>query len=307
MMMTTWWNKVAGVLLVGFVLSGCSMTLLAPTHPGRNPAVGGHLLLVGGGRRPREVMQHFVELSGGGSIIVLPLASGRPGGSGADVARLLRRLGAADVRVLHIEDVRDAQRAHYVELVRRAGGVWFTGGDQVKIVQKLLDTPLLEALVEMRQRGGVVGGTSAGTACQSDIIITGADLDERIIAAGNVATTPGLGLVHGVIMDQHFVRRQRENRLLAAVIEHPDLVGLGVDESTAVWVKPDGTMEVMGTSVVVVFDARDAIVATRGKRLVATGILTSVLAQGDTIDLRQPQLTATVFEDEPSDTDSLED
>ncbi|MCU0664286.1 MAG: cyanophycinase [Myxococcota bacterium] len=277
------------LLLLGALAQGCATVSIAPTFPGRNPVEGGHLLLVGGGLRPKDLMARFVALADGGSIVVLPLASARAGAAGAEEARLLRKLGAIDVRVLQIEDVRDAHRVHYVEMVRNAGGVWFTGGDQVKIVQKLLDTPLLDAIVEMRERGGVVGGTSAGTACQSEIVITGTDVNEKLIAAGNVATTRGLGLIRGVIMDQHFVRRQRENRLLAVVLEHPEFVGVGVDESTAVWVKPDGTMTVLGASVVVVFDARQAKIVRRGHRLVAKGVETSVLAHGDVIDLDLPE------------------
>jgi cyanophycinase len=266
-------------------LQGCSYNFNKPTFPGNNLIKGGNLFLVGGGFRPKTLMKHFVDLANGGTIIVLPLASERAGFAGAEEAKLLRNVGAKDVRIIHIDDRRDSYRKSYIDMIRNSGGVWFTGGDQVKIVKKLLDTPLLDAIIEMRQRGGVVGGTSAGTACQSDIVITGKVNDYGVVSAGNVETTRGLGLIKDVILDQHFVRRNRSNRLLSVVLENPNFVGIGIDESTAIWVKPDGTIMVLGSSVVMMFDAMEAKIIRSGNKFIVNGIKMSILSHGDIINL----------------------
>lgn len=268
-------------------LQGCSYNFNKPTFPGNNLIKGGNLFLVGGGFRPNELMKHFVDLANGGTIIVLPLASERAGFAGKEEVKLLRSVGAKDVRIMHIEDRRDAYRKGYIDMIRNSGGVWFTGGDQVNIIKKILDTPLLSAIIYMRQQGGVVGGTSAGTACQSDVVLTGKVNDYGIVAPRNVETIRGLGLIKNVILDQHFVRRNRSNRLLSVVLEHPNFVGLGIDESTAIWVNPKGKIMVMGSSVVMMFDAREAKIIKNGNKFIANGIKMSILSGGDVINLRQ--------------------
>jgi cyanophycinase len=252
---------------------------------------GGHLVLNGGGEKPRVVMEKFVELAGGPEavIVVFPTASER-----RDTGRYYRKLfakeyGCSDVRVARVATRRDALRPEVVAMVDAAGGVFFTGGDQRRITEALLDTPAGEAVVRAFGRGAVVGGTSAGTACMSDPMITG-DGDFDVITADNVQLWSGLGLFPGVIVDQHFVARQRQNRLLSVVLEHPERLGVGVDEGTAVWVRPDGTFEVLGDGWVMVFDAADASVRRRevdGRtNLGALGVRTDILLSGDVYDLR---------------------
>ncbi|MCB9635785.1 MAG: cyanophycinase [Sandaracinus sp.] len=247
-------------------------------------ASGGHLLLVGGGSRPDDVMRLFVELGGGadGRILVLPMASADED-TGAFYEDELREHGAVHVETLQVADRRDAMRPSALDAMNRATAVWFSGGDQSRIASRLVDTPLLEALVALRARGGVIGGTSAGTACQSDPMLVGAG-DEEVLERGNIGTTRGLGLFEGVVVDQHFVARRRQNRLLSVVLEHPTKIGLGIDEATAVWAKPDGTIEVLGEGPVFVFDAREARVA-EGRVLGAANLRTAVLVPGQRYDL----------------------
>ena len=147
--------------------------------------------------------------------------------------------------VIQIDDRRDAVRAGYAQAIDGATGVFFGGGDQSRIASRIVDTPVLDAVRALKARGGVVGGTSAGTACQSAVMLTG-DGDEGRVRAGNIAVTRGIGLFEGVIVDSHFVARRRYVRLQAAVLITPRSLGVGVDEATAAWVKPDGTFEVVG-------------------------------------------------------------
>jgi len=259
--------------------------------------VKGHLVLNGGGSKPREVMELFVELAGGpdAAIVVFPTASGEPDTGEYYQGLFEDEYGCTDVAVADVRTAQDANDLVLAAEVAGAGGIFFSGGDQRRITSALLGTPVGDAVVQAHRRGAVVGGTSAGTACQSPLMITG-DGDFTIIAADNVELWEGLGLFPGVIVDQHFVARQRQNRLISVVLEHPDLLGVGVDEATAVWVKPDGTFEVVGDGWVMVFDARKAEVTTDdepdGRReLGVRGLITHILLPGETFEIPEPQRT----------------
>lgn len=274
------------VLVLGLSLAGGTAS---QPRARAQPSRGGHLLLLGGGFMPPEVMHRFVELAGGGErpVVVLPMASGESRAVGEELQEQLVAAGAKDVRVVHIDERRDAMQPEVVEVVRRTGGVFFTGGDQNRISQRLVDTPLLEALRELMARGGVVAGTSAGAACQSDVMFVG-EGDETVLRADNIVTTRGIGLLPGTIVDSHFVARKRQGRLMSLVLEHPELLGLGIDEATAAWVKPDGTLEVLGRGWVVLYDASGArVVRTQDKRQSVSGLLQHVLVDGQRFSLAQ--------------------
>jgi len=265
---------------------------LAVGGPAAGGAESGHLLLIGGGRKPPAVMAKFVELAGGPAapIVVFPTASAEP-----DTGERYRELfaaghGCTDVAPLAVATAADAGRAEIVAAVDRAAGIFFAGGDQRRIVAALRDTPAGVAVERAYRRGAVIGGTSAGTACMSPMMITG-DGDFGAITGDNVELWPGLGLFRGTIVDQHFVARQRLNRLIAAVLEHPELLGVGIDEATAAWVRPDGTFQVLGESSVVVLDARSTTVRRQPRPtgepplLAAAGLTLHVLVPGETFDL----------------------
>lgn len=222
----------------------------------------GHLVLIGGGEKPREAMETFVQLAGGpdAAIVVVPTASEE-----ADTAEYYLKLFGEDyscthVTVLPIHRREDAARSDLAATARMAGGVFFAGGDQLRITRALLDTPVGDAIADAFAAGAAVGGTSAGMACQSALMITG-EGDFTVIRAGAVELLRGLGFFPGVIVDQHFIARQRLNRLLTVILEHPDLLGVGVDEDTAVWVRPNDTLRVLGKRSVVVVDAKGAAVS----------------------------------------------
>ncbi len=279
------------VLVFAIVMvSGCTPTWQTPVTS-VTPATtrGGSLLLIGGGKKPDDVMRKFVELGGGerGRFVVLPLASG-VADTGAYYVDLLEKYGARDIVVIPVDDRRDAERGALVEVVRSATAVFFPGGDQSRISSRLVGTPMLEAIRAVHDHGGVIGGTSAGTACQSEIMIVGGQPPE-FPQRGAVRVTRGLGLLTDIIIDQHFVARGRHNRLLSVVLENPAKLGIGIDEGTAAWFRPDGVVEVMGLGSIVVFDARGGAV-TEGddRRLVAPALTTQVLHPGETFDLHTP-------------------
>jgi cyanophycinase len=267
------------------------MISLAATAFAQQEPSKGHLVLIGGGEKPPEAMRKFVELAGGPSapIVVIPTASAEPD-TGEYYIELLGEYGCTNVTPLEIRTKDDAGRAEYVAAAKNARGVFFSGGVQSRILDALEDTPVLDAIREAFDNGAVIGGTSAGTACQSPLMITG-DGDFTVIQGGAVELRDGLDLFRGVIVDQHFIARQRFNRLMSVTLENPELLGVGIDEATAVWARPDGTFEVIGRSSVIVIDASDAMLTRRadddGKELLgAHGVRVHVLVDGEVFDMK---------------------
>ena len=275
-----------------------ALAFLLVSHPlpalGGGPAPStGHLVLIGGGDKPADAMRKFVELAGGkdAPIVVIPTAS-----SEADAADYYEKLFREELRCtdsvsLRIRSRADASRPDYVALARKARGVFFVGGDQIRITNALLGAPVGDAIAAAFAEGAAVGGTSAGTACQSEKMITG-EGDFTQVRTRSVELWKGLGfLPPDVVVDQHFLRRQRQNRLLSVVLENPELLGIGVDEATAIWVRPDGTFQVLGESGVLVFDAMGAALSRQprptGQDLLGVrGLTLHLLLPGDTYDLK---------------------
>lgn len=270
-----------------FVMIALATTAIAQPEPSK-----GHLVLIGGGTKPPEAMRKFVELAGGpeAPIVIIPTASAEPDTGEYYVELFGTEHGCAEVTPLEIRTKADAGLEEHVAAVRRARGIFFSGGDQRRIVDALEGTPVLEAIRERWTGGAVIGGTSAGTACQSPLMITG-EGDFTVLQAGSVELRAGLDFFPGVVVDQHFIARQRFNRLLSVIIEHPDLLGVGVDEATAVWVRPDATFQVIGRNAVMVIDARGADVK-RGTRedektmLGARDVRIHVLLDGEIFDMK---------------------
>ena len=263
------------------------------------PSVGGgpaprtgHLVLIGGGDKPADAMRKFVELAGGkdAPIVVIPTASSEADAPDYYEKLFREELGCTDAVSLRIRNRADASRPDFVALARNARGVFFGGGDQIRITNALLGTPVGDAIAAAFAEGAVVGGTSAGTACQSERMITG-EGDFTQVRTRSVELWEGLGfLPPDVVVDQHFLRRQRQNRLLSVVLENPGLFGVGVDEETAIWVRPDGTLQVLGRSGVLVFDAKEARTSRQtrdsGQDLLGVrGLKLHLLLPGDTYDL----------------------
>lgn len=253
----------------------------------------GTLLIAGGGPLAEALFRRFVALSGGAgraSIVIFPMAS-QYEDAGEELARDFEKLGAR-ARVLRLsreEAVKDSAAA----ALEGVTGIWFGGGDQSRLTAALSGTPVGAAILRRWREGAAMGGTSAGAAVMSRLMITG---DEKrpggarppsdaqtaflTIDRENIVTSPGFGFVGGAIVDQHFVRRRRHNRLISLVLENPRLVGIGIDEATAVEVAPDGWWTVLGESVIVVYDARRARVVSAENPLGAAGMTMHVLPAG---------------------------
>jgi cyanophycinase len=227
----------------------------------------GALVIHGGGHLSRDLIRTFVELGGGadGTLIVIPTAADDV--SHADeLAASWRAAGFGTVEVLHTRSRKRANADDLVAPLTTATAVWFDGGEQGRLADAYTGTRVETELHALLARGGVIGGSSAGAAIMSRVMIRSGKAKPRI--------GTGLALLPGAIIDQHFVARNREPRLLVALRKHPELVGLGIDEGTAIIVR-DGAADVVGESSVTV-----ALAATADEPA-----KTTVLAAGDRLDL----------------------
>ncbi|HUQ99679.1 MAG TPA: cyanophycinase [Gemmatimonadaceae bacterium] len=259
----------------------------------------GTLFIVGGGTQSPDLVKQFVDLAGGhgkARIAILPMATSDAVATGAEKKAQLDSLGA-DAFVLNVTRAQ-ADADSVVDLIRGATGIWFPGGDQSLLAAALQGSATLRAIHQRFDAGAVVGGTSAGAAVMSDSMITGNQYYPGIAAAQDssnfsrlgrhtIEIVPGLGFLHNAVVDQHFIRRQRQNRLFSVVLERPSLIGVGIDEGTVLKVTPDGKWTVLGRSAVIVLDARNSKVTSPGRSVLgATDIKVSVLPSGSTFDPR---------------------
>jgi cyanophycinase len=219
----------------------------SPPAGTQKPAPPGALVICGGGGLPDPVIEEFVRLAGGpkARIVVIPTASGYADGPAADLAGFLEpwsKRGVASAVMLHTRSRAKADEPGFTRPLEEATGVWFSGGDQSRVTEAYLGTAVERALTAVLERDGVLGGTSAGAAIMSRVMITGGQ---------DMATVgTGFGFLPGAVVDQHALRRSRINRLLGVLADHPDLVGVAVDEATALVVR-QGRWQVMGRSYVV--------------------------------------------------------
>jgi len=237
-------------------------------------------VIAGGGKLSEAIYAAFFEASGGkgARIAILPVASAEPKESAQAMVDRLNKLGAVSV-VVDPKNRAEADATATWESVKGCTGFWFTGGDQKRIHEKVVGTKLHSLILDAYRKGAAVGGTSAGAAAMTAIMIEGAD-DVSSAAPGTYKTILGLGLLQGAIVDQHFLKRGRHNRLLSLLIEHPDHLGLGVDEGAAVLVK-EGRLRVIGEGLVLALDPTTMEVRGGGFR----NLRTHLLGGGQGLDL----------------------
>lgn len=292
------------VIAVGCAPSVSSMRPAQWSQSAVNDEPKGTLLIVGGGSQPDELVRHFVDLAGGpgkARIAILPMATSDAVATGAEKEAQLDSLGA-DSFVVNVTRAQ-ADDPAVVQKLSTATGIWFPGGDQSLLTAALQGSAALRAIHERYRAGAVVGGTSAGAAVMSDSMITGNQFYPGVtgavdsssfsrISRGSIEIVPGLGFVHNAIVDQHFIRRQRENRLFSVVLERPTLIGVGIDEGTALKVTSDGKWTVLGRSSVMIFDARRSrVTPVRAGALGAADVRVSLLPAGSTYDPRTGEST----------------
>ena len=199
------------------------------------------LVIAGGGSLPDSIIRKFRELAGEQPrLVVIPTASSKKPNEVA-VSQLWKERGFEQVEVLHTQDKSEANKSDFSDSLNQATAVWFGGGSQTRIADAYCDTLVETRLFELLKRGGVIGGTSAGAAIQSKVMIASGRTEPQL--------KTGLGFMDECIIDQHFLARDRLRRSISAVKQQPEKIGIGIDEGTALVVVGDEA-EVIGRSYV---------------------------------------------------------
>ncbi len=238
----------------------------------------------------RLILRRFVALAGGkdARIAVLPTAS-RVADTGPKYRSLFKDLGARDVTLVAVRDRRDIEQAEWEEALTGVTGVFFTGGNQLRLSTILGGTALATRVRRLNASGTHVAGTSAGAAFVSEHMIAhGGEGPTPLV--GQVSMAPGLGLTNRVVVDQHFRQRDRLGRLISALSTNPFAVGLGIDEDTAAFLSPDNVVEVVGSGAITVVDlgsaeANTAATSKSGRPVQVVGVRVHVLGHGARFDL----------------------
>ena len=242
----------------------------------------------------RQILKRFVQLCGGrdADIVVIPTAS-RLANTGSRYVDLFERLEAGRTTIVDFADREDGQRDDYLRALENASGVFFTGGNQLRISTILGGTPAAKLIRSRNAHGMHVAGTSAGASILSEHMIAFGK-EGSSPRAGSVRLAPGLGLTNRFIIDQHFRQRDRLGRLVAALAYNPFAIGIGLDEDTAAFIGPDNTLEVEGSGALTVVDASDLTFSSmadvsQSQPVCLLGLRVHLLVAGATYNLHTRQ------------------
>ncbi len=253
----------------------------------------GPLLIIGGHEDKegdREILKTLDRLLNGGKLVVATVASHEPEGYFESYRKAFEDLMLDDMVELYIDERSESWDKEALEKLDGAAGVFFSGGDQLRITSQIGDTPVEKRIQEIHRNGGVIAGTSAGASVMSEtMLVKGPSAESYRI--GELHMAPGLGLIRDVIIDQHFAERGRYGRLVGAVAHNPRLLGVGIDENTALLVE-DGIATVIGSAAVYVVDGEHAthsnIAEAKADRALSIfNVRTHVLAEGDRFNIAE--------------------
>jgi cyanophycinase len=253
----------------------------------------GTLVIIGGAERKDEnltVLKAVADrIKANQHLLIVTAASYEPEGTAEDYTRIFKELGVARIEVADIRIREDAQQQEVVDKCERAGAIFFTGGDQLRITSQMGDSPMYQCMKERYESGVMIIGTSAGAAAMPFTMIVGGPSDggNRI---STLSMAPGLGLLDYVVIDSHFGQRGRMGRLIGAVMQNPRNMGLGIDEATAIVVERAEYFRVVGPGAVYVVDGSEISYSSLSEEH-AEGVVTvhdvrlHVLGEGDCYDL----------------------
>lgn len=237
--------------VIALALSFCSIQAQSPK---------GNLFIIGGGNRSDQLMTNLLSISkleAEDYIVVLPMSSQEPDSAYIYFNDQLKKLTPNPIVMLNF-DKETASNQKWIDSLQNAKLIFITGGDQSRFMDIIKNSPIKTAIHKAYENGSTIAGTSAGAAVMCEHMITGNQKLNPVysgtfdnIKYNNLETTAGLGLIKNVIIDQHFLKRNRYNRLLSALVEFPSHIGIGIDEATAIIVRND-TIEITGESEVIV-------------------------------------------------------
>jgi cyanophycinase len=262
-------------------------------------AVAGRLIIIGGHEEKKDaavILREVAECAGEGRVVVCTVASNEREEVWEDYRKVFKDLGCRSVSHLDIGQRTDILNDPPLDLLDDAKVVFFTGGEQLNITTRFAGTRLCAAVEELYRRGGTVAGTSAGAAVMADTMLVSGRGSESHRIRENLLMAPGLGFIKDVLIDQHFAERGRIGRLLGAIAQNPRLLGLGIDENTAIVVDKEERFAVIGEGAVYVADSRDVSYTNvadeeADRTLSIFDVRLHVLSQGDLFDLttRRPE------------------
>ena len=261
----------------------------------KNPRAG-RLLVIGGAEDPDEnemhILPHLVEMAGGkdARIVICSSPSEDPEDKVRTYGKLFEKLGVKEVIGAPITERTEAERPEYLEAVGRATAIFFTGGDQLRLTSLMAGTEFCETIrTRLYGDGLVVAGTSAGAAAMSSVMIIGGK-NEGTVRREDVDLAPGLGYWRDVVVDTHFSQRGRTSRLMTIFAQNPQVMGVGIDENTALDCVPGEGFTVIGEGVVTLFDGRishtNAAMVGDEDTLALTDSVVHVLPRGYGFNLR---------------------
>jgi cyanophycinase len=247
----------------------------------------GSLIVIGGGRLSADIIKEFYELSGGESakIVVIPTANVR--NNLIDSTRIrntFKRYGFSNISILHTSNPKEANKDAFIQPIKEATGIYFLGGRQWRIADGFLNTKAHQEMFNLLDRGGVIAGSSAGATIQGSYLARGDTKNNQIMMGDH---EEGLGFITNIAIDQHVIARNRQFDMFEILKNRPELLGISIDESTAIVVKGD-TFKVIGESYVIMYDgtfwSREG---SRLKKLPPKDQLFYYLKKGDRYNLRE--------------------
>lgn len=278
------------VLVLVLIVTSCSSNNQGQTTSKANQTAG-KLFIIGGGDRPATMVQKMIDASGlseNGYAVVLPMSSSIPDTSAYYGMLQFQELGVKNITAFNFADSSLKNIAVKLDSLQNANLIYITGGVQSRFMKSVQNTPgLKKAIFSAYNNGALIAGTSAGAAVMSQIMITGDQLKHPEytstfyhLEANNIDTARGLGIIKNIIVDQHFLKRARNNRLLTAVMEFPEKIGVGIDESTAIIIDND-SVKVVGKSHVLVYRNLSGTSHTTDGKIAAKNIRLDIYLPGE--------------------------
>ena len=223
-----------------------------------NEKISGNLIIIGGAedkRGKKEILKKVAEYinTKEDKMLIATIATEYPEKTYDDYKNIFIKLGIKNIDKLDISKREDAFNDKNINLIKTTNLLFFTGGDQLRITSMIGGNPIYNVIKELCINGVVIAGTSAGASVMSDTMIVEGEDDESPHKC-TLKMSPGLGLVKNIIIDQHFAQRGRAGRLLTAIAQNPEVLGIGIDEDTAILVSDKGTAEVIGSGAVYFID-----------------------------------------------------
>ncbi|MDN3586716.1 cyanophycinase [Pedobacter aquatilis] len=273
-------------LVLSLILFTCTFATFAQNK--------GSLFIIGGGNRSDELMQkmlHTAKLTPKDYIIVLPMSSEVPDEGFEFFSKQIKKLDNRVIRNFNFakHDVNDKK---WIDSLSNAKLIYILGGDQSRFMKVVLNTPVYDAIHKASKNGSTIAGTSAGAAVMSKYMITGTQLLDSVYKETfnklwdkNIEFSQGMGLLENTIIDQHFLKRNRYNRLISALAAHPDMVGVGIDESTAIIVHGNKATVAGQSQVIRIANPQDLKKTDKGL-LKFTKAEFGIFTDGDVIDIK---------------------